>query len=128
MPQTKQKDVHASDKQAVESLQLAKRRAKFRSFSKPLKIKKRKKKPQIVPINKSSSSPIRLESLETSTTGWGSHKKANPKVGQRRKDVPDPRFNKNRGDRKEDPINLVGKAIDKDKTSRLRRKRIQRRR
>tara|TARA_R110000751_G_scaffold156957_1_gene262380 strand:+ start:1001 stop:1363 length:363 start_codon:yes stop_codon:yes gene_type:complete len=66
----------------------------------------------------------RLESLETKTaqrlssSGRGPYLQANPKVGQKRKGVADPRFNRLRGNRKKDPINTVGKAIDTDKESR----------
>ena len=70
---------------------------------------------------KSTETSLRLESLETKKTGQS---RLNPTVGKRRPGVSDPRFSRLRGNKKKDPINLVGKAISKDKESRRYKKRI----
>ena len=105
----------------------------------PLKIKKKKQKPQShaqkmmnqkyakLPRLKNET-PRRLESLEprvpkrSGGRGFpGTFQEADEaygKVGKRRKGVADPRFNKIRGNKKKDPMNTVGKAISEDKESR----------
>jgi hypothetical protein len=83
-------------------------------------------------IKKKSKSEIsrRLESLKTkntkrlSSSGRGPKiLQTNPKVGQKRKGVSDPRFSKLRSNKKTTISNVVRKAIDKDKESRLYKKR-----
>tara|TARA_Y100001951_G_scaffold19938_1_gene15006 strand:- start:181 stop:504 length:324 start_codon:yes stop_codon:yes gene_type:complete len=74
------------------------------------KIKKRKKKPM---PNKG------LESLASGGfTEEGMSQADYLKIGNRRAGVADPRFHRYRGDKKKDPLNLVGKAISKDQASR----------
>lgn len=98
MPQAKQKNVHASDKQAVESLQGVARRAKF---------KKRKK--------------LRADAEKITSL---KEKAKDPALGygygavSRKKGVSDPRFHKDRKD-----SDVVKKAISDDSQSRYYKKR-----
>jgi len=94
-------------------------------------IKKRKKKPQsssraqkmmnqtYAPLPRiENETPIRLESLERRNRRGTMSTKEYDKIGKRRPGVSDPRFHGARGDKKKDPLNLIGRAIGDDQTSR----------
>ena len=81
-------------------------------------VKKKGGQKQKMPIIKNET-PLRLESLVPIGKGpRGMTMSESREVGKRRKGVSDPRFHRARGDKKKDPIDLVGRAIAKDKQAR----------